>query len=256
MTNSRGNIVRGLRSEDFRVFDNGIEKPIGGLLDPGQTVGLVLLIECGPSVLFLAKNEFNAANAALTAISPADRVAIVCFSNRPQLILGFTADKDEVRRSLRSLNFMAGFGQSNLSSCIIATVDWLASVPGHNTIVLITTGIDTSTPENWQVINQKLKTSSIRVLGISAIGDFRDPAKGKKQSSMDNPDRTFLNQILVQADQSLANVSEATGGEAYFPKNAQDPIVHVLKSLNSFAMNTFLNSPPRSMVGFTPSKSE
>lgn len=222
VTDAGGHFIEGLQRQDFHVFDNGVEQPITDFLSVEEPTQLVLLLECGPAAYFVKKSQLQAADTLLTSLSPADRVAIASYSRGPELVLDFTSDKTEARVALRSVNFMAGFSQLNLSSSVATTLDWLAPLQGKKAILLLSTGVDTSPPENWKVIEQKLETSDVRLLAVSVSGDFRKPAKSKKLSSDERSNRTFVKQVFTQADQSLRELSEATGGRVYFPRNAKE----------------------------------
>jgi Ca-activated chloride channel homolog len=221
VTDSRGNFVEGLRREDFHVFDNGIEQPLTDFLPIEESAQLVLLIESGPAVLFLGENHLRAAAVLLKDISPSDRVAIVTYSKVPELVQDFSS-KSEAWDALQRLNFMAGFGELNLSSSLANTIDWLTPLPGKKTIVLLSTGVDTSESANWQDIQKKLEISDIRVLAVSLSGEFRKPAKAKKLSPQARSDRTYVTQVFTEADRSLRKISELTGGRAYFPQDAKE----------------------------------
>jgi Ca-activated chloride channel family protein len=221
VTGPRGNFVTGLQRQDFQIFDNGEEQPLTGFLsieEPGQ---VVLLMECGPAALFLKKSVLQAADTFLNSVSPADRVALVTYSNEPQVVLDFTANKSEVRAALHGMNFMAGFGALNLASSVATILDWLAVVPGKKTIVLLSSGVDTSPVANWQTIQQKIKISDVRIVAVSVVTDLRKPAKKKHLSTDERDAHKYLKEGFAQADQSLRELSEATGGRVYFPKNAK-----------------------------------
>jgi len=222
VTDSSGHFISGLRRQDFHLFDNGVEQPITDFLPIEEPAQLVLLIESGPAVLLFSKSHLLAADALLATIAPTDRVAIASYSRSPQLLLDFTSNKAEARATLQDINFGNGYAELNLSSSLAATIDWLAPLPGKKTIVLLSTGVDTSPIQNWQLIQQKLNTSDVRILAVSLAGDFRKPAKRKKLSADEREDRAFLKQVFGEADQWLLELSHSTGGRAYFPKNTKE----------------------------------
>src|SRR5260370_3245645 len=222
VTASTGYFISGLRRKDFHIFDNDIEQPITDFLPIEEPAQLLLLIESGPAVYFLGQDHFRAADTLLTSIAPSDPVAVAAYSNAPHFILGFTPDKTAARFAVQNLNFNIGFGDLNLSASVAATLDWLAPLPGKKTIVLLSTGFDTSPPENWQIVQRKLQTSDVRILAASLSGDFRKPLKGKKRSAQNRADRDFVNESFRKADESLQQLSAATGGRVYFPKNAAE----------------------------------
>lgn len=231
VTDSHGHSVPGLQREDFRIFDNGVEQPISGFVPSEEPARLVFLIESSTAdflLIKLGKSPFLGADNLLNKISAVDRVAIVTFSKGPQLVLDFTPDKFQAQRVLQEVNSQflslranAGSGWQNLSSSVAATIDWLASFSGSKIIVVLSTGIDTSPPEGWQVVQQKLKTADVRILALSMFGDFRKPEKHKKLSADQRADRTFVKEGITQSDELLRQLSAASGGRAYFPKDAK-----------------------------------
>jgi Ca-activated chloride channel family protein len=222
VTDTTGHFIEGLRREDFQLFDNGIEQPITDFLTIEEPAQLLLLIESGPAVYFLGQGHFRAADTLLTSISPADRVAVAAYSNAPQLILGFTPDKTAARFALHNLNFNLGFADLNLSASVAAMLDWMAPMSGKKTIVLLSTGVDTSPSETWQIVQQKLQTSDVRILAVSLSGDFRKPVKGKKHAAPNTAERDSVNEGFRKADESLQQLSAATGGRVYSPQNADE----------------------------------
>lgn len=222
VTGSDGNFVDGLRREDFRVFDNGVEQPITDFLSVAEPAQVLLFIESGPAVVFLGKEHVRAAEKLLNGLSPDDRVAIAGYSREPDLLLDFTADKPTARYTLQNLNFMLGFAQLNLSSSLASAIDWLETSGGKKTVVVLSTGVDTTSEGKWQAIEQKLETSDVRVLAVSLSGDFLKPIKHRVLSREEKQDRALVKQGFAAGDRALRELSRLTGGRVYFPKNQKD----------------------------------
>jgi Ca-activated chloride channel family protein len=222
VTDSSGHFIEGLHREDFQLFDNDDEQPITDFLPIEEPAQLLLLIEAGPAVVFLSQNHLRAADTLLTAIAPTDRVAIAGYSKTPKLLLDFTTNKSAARATLQDINFGNDFADLNLSSSLAAAIDALAPLPGKKTIVLLSTGVDTSSLPNWPLIQQKLSTADVRILAVSLAGDFRKAPKRKKLSAQDRENRTQVNEVFGEADKWLQNLSHSTGGRAYFPTNTKE----------------------------------
>lgn len=222
VTGFHGQFVEGLHREDFRILDNGVEQPITGFLPIAEPAQVLFLVESGPAVFFLGKGHFHAAETLLDSLSPEDRVAIATYSRDPQLLLDFTSNKPVARLALEDLNFMAGFGELNLSSSLALAIDWLATLPGKKSIVVLSTGLDTSPPEKWPLIQEKLETGDVRILAVSLSGDFRKPLKHRVLSAKEKQDRALVKKGFADADRSLRELSLATGGRVYFPKNQKE----------------------------------
>lgn len=94
-------------------------------------------------------------------------------------------------------------------------LDWLAPIPGKKTIVLVSTGVDTSPQSAMQALLSRLQTGDVLVLAVSMSGPMRNGKKGSKAQNQQTQ------QVLEQADAWLKVLAEATGGRAFFPENAK-----------------------------------
>ena len=221
VTDHGGHFVEGLRREDFRAFDNGIEQPLNGFTaieEPGQ---VLLLIEAGPAVYLLEGGHEWAADALLRGLSADDRVAVVKYADSPATLLDFTADKGAVDAAFGQLRFNLGFGSLNLTSSVSKVLEWLASVQGKKTIVLLSTGVDTSPSNEAALLMQKLRVSDVRLLAVSLAGSLQNlQASGKKKSSANDSGQTA--QQFEQAGELLKQMAASAGGRAYFPATARE----------------------------------
>jgi len=222
VSDSHGKFVSGLSKKDFRVFDNGVEQPIADFLSVEEPAQFLLLIESGPPVFLFSKNHILAADSLLSSVAPEDRVALATYSRGPNLVLDFTADKGTARLALRSIDFRSGFGELDLFSTISAAIGKLAPLAGKKTIVLLSTGLDTSSNVDWQSLLPKLQVSDVRIISVSLAGDIRKPAKKGKLTPEEKNARTELKKGFAEADGSLRGLANATGGRVYFAKDAKD----------------------------------
>lgn len=224
VTNANGRFVENLRRDNFHVFDNGAELSIAGFASVEEPAQVLLLIEAGPAVYMLEEGHLRAANALLRGLSAEDRVAVAKYDAAPQAILDFTADKQAAGAAFEQLRFNLGFGDLNLSSSLSKVMDWMARVPGKQSIVLLSSGLDTSPGNMWNALVQRLKTSEVRILAVSLTGGLRPPPpvaqKSKKKSAPEKPSAMMLQ--FARADETLRQLAESSGGRAYFPKTTAD----------------------------------
>ena len=227
VTDSHGNFAEGLHREDFHVFDGGVEQPLTDFAAIEEPAQVLLLVEAGPAVYFLEATHLRAAHALLGGLSAGDRVALVKYDERPQPLLNFTANKETVEAALANVRFNLGFGVLNLSRSIATVLDWLAKVQGKKTIVLLSTGVDTSTDNDANAILERLKISDVRLLAVSLSGELRTPppsgkTNGKNKNKVPSEKSAAVEQGFAEADQLLTVMTEATGGRAYFPNSTKD----------------------------------
>ena len=213
--------MEGLRREDFHVLDNGVEQPITDFLAVEEPAQVLMLIEAGPAVYLLESGHLQAAHAFLEGLARDDRIAVVKYDNTPQGLVDFTGDKQAVAATFDDLSFNLGFGSLNLSASLSKVLDWLGAMHGKKTIVLLSTGVDTSSTKQIQDLLQRLRTTDVRIMAVSLIGNLRNPeTPGKKKAP---PTKALLNaQQFVQADALLREIAETTGGQAFFPLHSGD----------------------------------
>jgi VWFA-related protein len=215
VTDDKGKFVEGLQRDAFHVFDNGGEQHItefAPIEEPGQ---VLLLVEAGPAAYFLQGANLFAADAMLKGLSAGDRVAVARYIDAPLGILDFTTDKGAAQAALSSIQFNLGFADLNLSSSVSSVLDWLERVPGKKTIVLISTGVDTSPTPAVAALQTRLQVGDVRILCVSTSGPLRNGKQGGKAKVQQTQDE------FAAADQRLKAIAELTGGRAYFPMNGK-----------------------------------
>jgi Ca-activated chloride channel family protein len=221
VTDARGQFVGGLRREDFHIFDNGTEQPLTDFAAVEEPAQVLLLIEAGPAVYLLEGGHLQAAFGLLNGLSAGDRIAVIKYAEAPQGILDFTTDKPAAAASFEQLHFNLGFGSLNLSSSVSNVLEWLTQVRGKKTIVLLSTGVDTSAVNERAKMLQQLKSGDVRLLAVSLAGGLQDsPPGNKKKTAAKNPAQPA--QQFAQANELLKQMAEATGGRAYFPANEKE----------------------------------
>lgn len=218
VTNADGKFVEGLGREDFHVLDDGVEQPIV-YFSLDQPTHVVLLIEAGPAAYLVEGGHLRAAFALLAGLSAGDQVAVVKYAERPEVISNFSADKQVAGAALEHLNFNLGFGALNLSDSIAGVVDWLDKTPGKKTIVVLSSGVDTSAPDAAASLLQRLQVGDVRVLAVSLAGELRPAAPSKKKAL--SSAAILSAQQFAAADEVLRQLAAATGGRAYFPTDTK-----------------------------------
>jgi len=215
VTNARGKFVEGLHREDFRIFDNGAEQPITDFAAVDDPAQVLLIVEAGPAVYFLQDVHLYTASALLEGLSSGDRVAVARYSEAALALLDFNADKRDMQNALGGIRFNLGFGELNLSASLNTILDWLARVPGKKTIVLLSTGVDTSSNAAVDLLQSRLQTGDVRILCVSLSAPLRNGKAGGRAKIQQ------AEQGFADADARLQAIAGATGGRVFFPENAK-----------------------------------
>jgi len=216
VTDERGKFVEGLTRENFHIFDNRVEQPlIFFALD--RPTHVLLLIEAGPAVYLLQGGHLRAAYALLAGLSPADQVAVAKYAEGAEGVSDFSADKQLAANALDHVNFNVGFGALNLSESLTTVLDWLEKTPDKKTIVLLSSGVDTSAPAATTALLQRLRVSDIRLLAVSLSGELRSRPQEKSKKKTPATAPSFAEEQFAEADDELRALAASTGGRAYFP---------------------------------------
>ena len=222
VSDSRGKFIGNLKQSDFHIFDNGVEQPIAGFLANDDPAQVVLMMECGPTMRLFGIETIQKADALIAHLAPQDKVAILCYSTNPAVQFPLSSDFPAARFALRNVNFMSGFADLNLSKSLLEVLNWLHTIPGKKTVVLVSSGIDSSPPSVPEEFQSEIIASEVRVLALSTSLPIRKLPKNRKHDLDGRSDRTELNDALKEADARLKSLAGSTGGRVYFPKNAKD----------------------------------
>ena len=248
VTDAAGRFIQGLHREDFHVLDNGAEQPITDFMSVDEPAQVLLLVESGPAVYFLQGGHLRAVQLLLDGLSANDRVAIARYDERAEAVLDFVGDKQIAAGTLNALHFSFGFGQLNLASSLTTALDWLAHVPGKKSLVLLSTGVDTSPPEAIQLLFDRLKTTEVRVLAVSLAGTVPGTSpsekKSAKKSHVIDQKVEIAAEGIARANQELKSIAEANSGRAYFPL-AEADFEQVLKDISQLIRHEY-------SLGFNP----
>ena len=223
VTNSRGDFVAGLRRENIRVLDNGVEQPITHFASIESPVQVLVLVETSPAVYLIHRQHLAAAQALLENLAADDRVAVATYDQSARLAMSFSGDKQALASALAGLRYNLGSAKLNLFDALSAALDWMATSQNKQAIVLLGTGLDTSGEERWQSLTAKLRGSRVVVFPVALGGELRGrrEARGKAGSTQEspgqNPEISF-----AKADKDLEHIAELTGGQAYFPQEGRE----------------------------------
>jgi Ca-activated chloride channel family protein len=227
-----GKFASGLAQRDFRVRDDGVERPIVYFAPVEAPARVLVMIETSPAVYLIHDEHLAAAYALLQGLDPTDQVALVTYSDKPREALGFTTNKSTLLNALSSLQYMIGMGELNFYDSLAAVVDTFGPAAGKSAVVLLTTGIDSSPTSHWEPLVRKLRGTDVVIFSVALGGILRDDASAKSKrgkhakqappASAPAPDSLGQMTGFARADRALKLLAKITGGRAYFPQSDKD----------------------------------
>jgi VWFA-related protein len=207
VTDQDGNIVSGLKRDNFRVLDEGQVQQISNFAPTDATITIVMLMEFSKAVgARMAYHTKDLAEYFVAQLKPQDWVALKTFDLRTTLINDFTQDKREVQQSIEGLYFPS-FSESNLFDAVLETVEQLRDVKGHKAILVLATGIDTFSKHTLDDTLRKLKESDVTIFCVG-VGDVALDLERANGASIG----------YLQAKNQLSTFARMSGGYAWFPR--------------------------------------
>jgi Ca-activated chloride channel homolog len=221
VTDSNGHFVDHLRQEHFHVLDDGIEQPLTNFATIDEPARVLLLIEAGPAVYLLEEGHLRAAYTLLNGLGAGDQIALVKYADVPQPILDFTTDKQAALAGLDRIQFNLGFGSLNLSSSLSKVLEWITATAGKKTVILLSTGVDTSADEDTVELLRRLSRGDVRTFAVCLAAGLQAPPQGKRKKGVQRAPNPNEKQF-EEANQLLKKIAAASGGRAYFPVSSNE----------------------------------
>lgn len=233
VTDQDGNLVTGLKRQNFRIFDQGQPQQVSNFAPTDAPLTTVILLEYSGMYYgyFGAKGQYWA-DGFLQDLKPQDWVALKTFDLKTTLQEDFTQDKRAIDQAIRTLGFPA-FHEAVLFDALYETLDQLRDVKGKKSILILATGFDTFSKRNLDQVLNRLKETDVTIFSVGMAED------------VDVSSPRGLGLGYLQAKNQLTTFSRMTGGYAFFPRfQAEMPSI-----FNTVA--TYLRS--QYTLGFSPS---
>ena len=169
VTNPSGGYVTGLTKNDFRVFENGQERPVQFLRqDLNTPVSIGILVDTSGSMQPKIQQARAAIAQFLRDLNDRDDVFLFAFSDRPFLLQPFTSDHSLVMSRLALLH---AYGRTALYDVLL---DGLLMVErgryDKKAILVVTDGMDTASRSSVNQVIAQARRMGVLVYSIG-IGD-------------------------------------------------------------------------------------
>lgn len=233
VTDQDGNILSGLKKENFRVLDNGQTQQITNFAPTEAPVTIVILMEF--SKIWYGAFGYKAKDWAygfLSHLNDKDWIAFKTFDLKTTLQVDFTHNRNEVGQAIVSL-YYPDFTEAVLFDALLETLDQLRDVQGKKSILVLATGFDTFSKHTLDQTYKRLKETDIPIFCVGMAEEVELYA------------RRGSNINYLQAKNQLTQFGEMTGGYAWFPR-FQGEMPSVFNSVSAFLRSQY-------SIGFSPS---
>jgi Ca-activated chloride channel homolog len=198
---STGRFVSGLKQEQYKVFEDGVEQKISSFAQEDVPVTMGILLDLSGSMSKSTEKVNNAALAFIRASNPDDQVFLVGINDEAELIQDFTSDIDEIQDSLDNTVVA---GQTILYDGIHLGVEKAhAGNRAKKAVVVITDGEDHTSFYKLDELVAKVQESDVQVFCVGFL-------------------RTTKDSDYKKAYNALIRISEESGGKAFFPQKIDE----------------------------------
>jgi VWFA-related protein len=209
-TTQHGDLLTGLRKENFRVIDDGVTQTITNFGPTEAPITIVMLMEFSSRGYdFFAYTAKFWADAFLPNLQQKDWIALRTFDMNIHDEVDFTQNKDEVRSAIYHLYF-PGFSESNVFDAVLKTIDDMKDVKGKKSILLLATGVDTFSKHTLDQTIKALRQSDVTIFCVGVAKPFLNYIELHTGRS---PSMTYL-----QAENQMKTIASLTGGYSWFPQ--------------------------------------
>ncbi|MCA1567404.1 MAG: VWA domain-containing protein [Acidobacteria bacterium] len=144
---STGRVITGLKQEDFKIEEDGVEQKIVHFESINAPFDLLLLIDLSGSTAKVT-DIIRAATARFVSVTrPQDRIAIIAFSGATTLVSPFTSNKSALAAAINSMQ--SPNGDTKLYDAINYALDYIdkeSVSTRRKAIIVMSDGLDSNLP--------------------------------------------------------------------------------------------------------------
>jgi Ca-activated chloride channel homolog len=144
VVDSKGNVITNLNKNSFTVYEDDVKQNITRFEPVTAPFSIVMLLDVSGSTKGFRQQMSQAANRFTDALSTEDRVAVMTFSDKPEVLTEFTTNQKDIKYAISLVGSSGKAGRTMLYKAIDEALKKLAKEGNRRkAIVVLTDGIDT-----------------------------------------------------------------------------------------------------------------
>lgn len=227
-----GKLVEGLTLKDFRIFEEDVPQHLSELSLRQVAVDVVLMVDTSSSVASNLDDFRSAADGFARALDVEDRVSLVQFDDRVQLLQDWTRSRVQFRRSL--VRVAPGMFTRFNDAIVLTSNEQFQQSSSRRAIIILTDGIDSGRGTSFDAALRAALGAQASVYVISNIEIERNDKQAQLANIVAGGDASVrFNQIhmddlrmglaaLDSSEKKLEDLTRATGGRLYLPRSFND----------------------------------
>ncbi len=227
---AQGRLVSDLTREDFRVLEDGREQSLSDFALRQAPVDVVLLIDASSSVAGNLEDFRRAVEEFAARLAPEDRISLIKFDDRVELLQDWTRSRAQLRRALRRIT--PGMFTRFNDALYLASREQFAATSRRHAIVVLSDGIDSGRGyASFETTLRALLEAQAAVYIISNTEIERARKRAELDALLAGPSAELrFNElrigdlreglrVLDASERNLARLATSTGGGFYKPRS-------------------------------------
>jgi len=225
---SSGRLVNELTRNDFRVFEDGSPQPLSDLALRQVPVDVALMVDASSSVAENLEDFRRAAEGFATRLAPDDRLSLIKFDDRIELLLDWTKSRYQLHRALTRVE-PGMFTRFNDALALASREQFAQTTRSRRALIVLTDGIDSGRGSaTLEAALHALLQAQVVVYVVSNTQISRAEKVSQLDALTGDNNNSRFNQLRIEdlregirvIDQSEINLDQltaATGGRLYKP---------------------------------------
>src|SRR6266542_454042 len=227
---AKGRFASDLTRKDFRIFEDGREQPLSDLALRQVPVDVALMVDASSSVATNLDDFRRAAEGFATRLAAEDRISLITFDDRVQLLQDWTQSRFQLHRALNRIE--PGMFTRFNDALLLAARQQFASGKSRRALIVLSDGIDSGRgATSLEGALKALLEAQVSVYVVSNTGIARATKMAELDSLLSGSESTVrFNQlriddlreglrVLDQSETNLGQLTAATGGRLYIPQS-------------------------------------
>jgi Ca-activated chloride channel homolog len=225
-----GRLINDLTRNDFRVYEDNKLQPLSDLALRQVPVDVVLMVDASSSVANNLDDFRRAAQGFATKLAAEDRISLIKFDDRIELLQDWTKSRFQLQRALNRIE--PGMYTRFNDALLLASREQFGAptIKSRRAVIVLSDGLDNG--QGTTTLEAALQ-AMIKAQVTAYIVSNTEIARAEKRNQLDtllggteasvrfnqvNIDRLRLGlQALDQSEENLAQLARATGGRLYKP---------------------------------------
>jgi Ca-activated chloride channel family protein len=227
VTEPNGRFVTGLEKENFKVYEEKVEQDITQFSSDDSPLSVGIVFDTSGSMGNKLAKSRQAVGQFMKTANPEDEFFLVQFNDRPELVVPFTPDPEEIQSRLA---FTQSKGRTALLDGVYLAMNQMKRARnGRKAILIISDGGDNSSRYTESEVRNAVREADVQIYAIGIFEPYA--ARGRTPEELNGPTL-------------LAEIAEQTGGR-HFP-------VENLAELPDVAAKIGLELRNEYVLGYSP----